>query len=345
MISLDCRLEPGTAAGEIFTASSRYDALNRVVQHVSPHIDQQGMVLNVTQPSYNEASYLKQVDVWLQQTSEPTSLLDPGTASLHAVTNIDYNAKGQRTKIEYGILDAGQNSQVNTVYAYDPETFRMTNLTTTRTTDGALFQDFNYYYDPAGNITHTQDDAQDTLYFNNKKVEPSSDYIYDAIYRLFKAAGREHLGLTSGVPNAPQPQSYNDWPNINLPHPNDGNAMGTYTEYFTYDPVGNMAQIQHAGTDPLNPGWTRAYTYAEASMIEPIRVSNRLTSTNVGTTTETFSTSGDGYDAHGNMLRMGQLQRIAWDFKDQPPVYTASGSEHLRHGRLAASGREDVLRL
>lgn len=303
--------------GEVFTGSSSLDALNRVIQQIAPHSNQQAPSLNITQPSYNEANFLETVDVWLQQTAEPDDLLDPTTATLHAVTNIDYNAKGQRITIDYGILDANGNSNVNTAYEYDPETFRLVSLTTTSTSDGTLFQDLLYYYDPVGNITHIQDDAQDTIYFKNKKVEPSADYLYDAIYRLIKATGREHLGQTGGVPNAPTPQSYNDWPNINLPHPNDGNAMGTYIENFGYDPVGNIQQSQHIGSSPANPGWTRTYAYTEASLLEPSRVSNRLSTTTVGGTTETYSTAGNGYDAHGNMLQMPQLQAMQWDFNDQ----------------------------
>src|SRR4029077_21124351 len=144
--------------------------------------------------------------------------------------------KGQRVLMNYGILDVNQKSQVNTAYQYDHDTFRLTDLTTTRQSDDVLLQDLQYYYDPVGNITHIQDDAdiQNVVYFKNKRVEPSADYVYDAIYRLTQAIGREHLGQTGGVSNAPTPQSYNDWSNINLPHPNEGNAMGTYIENFGY---------------------------------------------------------------------------------------------------------------
>ena len=39
---------------------------------------------------------LDQMDVWLQQAAAPAALLDPATADRHAVTGIDYNARGQR---------------------------------------------------------------------------------------------------------------------------------------------------------------------------------------------------------------------------------------------------------
>ena len=50
--------------------------------------------------------------------------------------------------------------------------------------------------------------------------------------------------------------------------PNDGNAMGTYIERYVYDAVGNFLQMQHRGSDPAHPGWTRRYDYSEASLIE-----------------------------------------------------------------------------
>jgi RHS repeat-associated protein len=304
---------------EVFASSSLFDALNRIIQQVAPHSNRPGTKLNIVQPTYNEASLLETVDVWLEQVAEPWASLDPKTASLHAITNIDYNAKGQRVLIEYGVLDANQKSEVNTTYQYDPETFRLANLTTTRKTDKVLLQDLQYYYDPVGNITHIHDDAdiQNVIYFKNRRVEPSADYVYDAIYRLIKATGREHLGQTGDVPNSPTPQSYNDWSNINLPHPNDGNAMGTYIENFDYDAAGNIQQIQHIGSEPANPGWKRTYAYDETSLLEPSKQSNRLTSTTVGGVTDNYSAAGDGYDAHGNMLRMPPLQIMQWDFKDQ----------------------------
>jgi RHS repeat-associated protein len=281
------------ALGETFASSTTYDALNRPITATSPDN-------SVYRRTFNEANLLDTMDVNLQGAQTPTAF----------VTSIEYNAKGQRVLIDYG-------NGVKTEYTYDPLTFRLTNSKTTRTTDQAILQDLTYTYDPSGNITKIMDSAQQTIYFNNHVVTPDNDYTYDAIYRLTKATGREHLGQTGGIPNAPTPQSYNDWPNINLPHPNDGKAMGTYIENFGYDSVGNIQQIQHVGSDPANSGWKRTYAYNEASLLEPGEQSNRLSNTTVGGTTDNYSTAGDGYDAHGNMLHMPQLQIMRWDFKDR----------------------------
>src|SRR6185503_12157418 len=172
---------------------------------------------------------------------------------------------------------------------------------------GCGVQSLHYTYDPVGNVTHIHDDAQQTIYFRNKRVEPSADYIYDATYRLIEATGREHLGQQGDVP---RPHSHDDVPRVRLPQPGEGNAMGAYIERYAYDAVGNMGAMRHIGAGAGNPSWTRTFEYGEASQLAVGQQSNRLTSTMVGGTPETYSVAGDGYDAHGNMLRLPQLQAM-----------------------------------
>ena len=292
---------------ETFTTATRFDCLNRVTQQIAPYSDGAGAKLNIAQPTYNEANLLQATDIWLQQGAEPGGLLASAGASFHSVVNIDYDEKGRRTVIDYG-------NGASTTYQYDPDTFRLTHLLTSRKSDGVALQDLVYYFDPTGNLTHIQDnsDIQNVVYFANRRVDPSADYTYDAVYRLISATGREHLGMTGKVPNAPTPESYNDWLNVNLPHPNDGNAMGVYTENYAYDTAGNPLAIQHVGSTPANPGWTRSYRYAEASLNEPARFNNRLSGTTVGSAAESYT-----YDVHGSTLRMPHLQAMQWDFKNQ----------------------------
>jgi RHS repeat-associated protein len=276
---------------DLFASSSRYDALNRPVALTTPD-------LSVIQPTYNEANLLETVNV----------LLRGAAAATPFVTNIDYDAKGQRMLIVLG------SANTQTEYTYDPLTFRLTNLTTTRPSDSVVLQDLGYTYDPVGNITYIQDDADihNVVFFRNVRVEPSADYTYDAIYRLILASGREQLGLG---PLPPQPTSYNDVPRVNLPHPGDGKAMGTYTEKYQYDGVGNFLQFVHQGANPANPGWTRAYSYNEISPLEAGKTNNRLSSTAISGTqmlNEPYT-----YDQHGSMASMPQLQAMQWDFKEE----------------------------
>ncbi|HEY0514657.1 MAG TPA: RHS repeat-associated core domain-containing protein, partial [Thermoanaerobaculia bacterium] len=284
---------------ETYASSTVYDALNRPIQVVAPHA--MGSQTAVVQPTYNEAALLEKLDVWPRFDGEPQALLDGGTADLHAVTNLDYNAKGQRVLIEYG-------NGVRTDYDYDPLTFRLRRLRTRR--GRHALQDLGYTYDPAGNITHLRDGAQETIFFRNRAVEPSADYAYDALYRLIAATGREHLGQPGG---APEPTSPTDAPRVGLPHPGDGAAMGRYRERYEYDEVGNFLRLIHHGEPHASGGWTRSYRYEEASQIEPSQVSNRLTSTQTGHhAAESYT-----YDADGNTTAMPHLSLMQWDFRDQ----------------------------
>ena len=228
---------------------------------IAPHSDQAGATVSVIEPIYNEANLLEQVHAWLNQNTEPAERLDPATANLHAVTNIDYNAKGQRERIAYG------NTAV-TEYSYDDKTFRLLRLRTTRPTFPAVeqvVQDLHYTYDAVGNITTIRDEAQQTIYFDNTVVEPHAEYTYDAIYRLTVASGREHKGQASNNRPEHRPEwkphyDFNDSTRINLAHPHDGQAMRPYTERYAYDEVGNILKMLHSAT---NGDWTRHYQYAD----------------------------------------------------------------------------------
>jgi RHS repeat-associated protein len=267
-------LEPQT-----FTTAATYDALNRSVTLTTPDA-------SIHRPTYNDAGLVTRIDVNLRGAATATAF----------VTAITYDAKGLREQIAYG-------NGATTAYQYDPNTFRLTHLTTMRASDQASLQDLAYAYDPVGNITHVQDDAdiQNTIYFRNQRIEPSSAYVYDALYRLIQATGREHIGQLS------QPQTdWDDSPRMNQPLPTDGQAMRNYVENYSYDAVGNILQIIHQA---MNGNWTRAYTYDEPN---PSPTNNRLTSTAVGALKEPYT-----YDPHGNMTRMPHVPQMAWDFKDQ----------------------------
>lgn len=363
----DWRLEPPLEA-ESFESAARYDALNRVIQSIAPHSTLARGRYNVIQAVYNEASLLERVHVWVALESEPARLLD-ATASIPSavgVDHIDYDARGRRQRIDY-------KNGVATFYSYDPLTLRLVHLLTRR--DPALFpgdcphpppngwpgcqaQNLRYTYDPIGNVTHIQDDAQQTIYFRNRRIEPSNDYTYDAIYRLIEGTGREHLGQAG----AALPHSSSDSGSVELLSgdaghfgPNDGNAMGRYLERYVYDSVGNFLQMQHRGGDPVSSGWTRHYAYAETSLIEDGRASNRLSRTTLGPVTPNPLAERYEHDAHGNMVRMPQLgggspgPNMEWDYRDQlyradlggggavVYVYDASGAR-VRKVRQKAAG-------
>jgi RHS repeat-associated protein len=311
--ALDAAAAPLLIAADRFTSTTTYDALNRPIQVVTPH--SAGMNPNVLRPSYNEAGLLDRLDVWLQQSAAPAGLLDPATAGLLAVTGIRYNARRQRARLALG------NGTITT-YAYDFQTFRLVNLATTRPNTfpagQQLVQDLSYFYDPVGNITRIRDDAdiQNVIYFQNQRVEPSTDYTYDPIYRLITAKGREHLGQTGGALNPPQQVTNDDSPRMGTFDPDDVNAMGPYTEAYTYDGVGNLLRMVHLVSSGT---WTRGYAYDETSRITPSETNNRLSATSLpGDDVENGPYSAKyTHDDHGNMEVMPHLPAMAWDEQDR----------------------------
>jgi RHS repeat-associated protein len=275
---------------EIFKISTAYDALNRPLTLMTPD-------KSVIQSVYNEANLLERVHINIHGAETITTL----------ISNIDYDPKGQPELIEYG-------NGIITKYQYDENiTSRLIHLQTVRGSE--KLQDLFYSYDPIGNITHIQDDADihNVVFFHNKRVEPSADYTYDAIYRLIEATGREHLGQTpTGALLPPTPTNPIDEPRVNLPHPGDGNAMGNYTEDYTYDSVGNILEIIHHGIVNSNPGWRRIFQYNKSSLIQSNTNNNCLSSTNVGSVTEDYD-----YDSNGNIISMAHLPIMKWDHHNQ----------------------------
>ncbi len=268
---------PPALGPDTFTTATTYDALSRPVTITTPDG-------SVTSPVFNERSLLAQISDTLADSASPVSY----------VTSVSYDPKGQRQLISYG-------NGAATSYAYDPDTFRLIQLQTTRPSAGNPLQNLTYTYDPAGNVTRIGDAAQQTIYFANQAVTASADYTYDAIYRLTRATGREHIGQVG------QPQTdWNDSARISVPLPTDGQAMRNYAETYAYDQVDNITAVVHTAA---NGNWTRSYAYDGPAT--PL-ANNQLTSTTVGPATSSYS-----YDANGNMITMPQLQVMTWDWKNQ----------------------------
>ena len=279
---------------ETFTSQSTYDALNRPLRVITPD---QSVIL----PAYNEAGLLRQLSGNVRG-ANPASIF---------ISGVDYDAHGRRSSIGYG-------NGVTAQYAYDPQTFRLIRLTTTRS--AASFpgdwpspsnlpggvQNLSYTYDPVGNITHIADESQPAVFFQNQKVDAGTDYVYDAIYRLIQATGREHIGQNQAL------TAFDNWEdagNLNLPQPGDGTQMGSYTENFRYDPVGNFLSMVHQAT---GNNWTRNYAYNEPSALEAGKFNNRLSHTQAGGFTFPYT-----HDDHGNMTTMPHLTLIQWDYRNQ----------------------------
>lgn len=297
-----------------FISSTTYDALNRPLTVTTPDG-------SIYRPTYSEANLLEKVAVNLRGAPAPTLF----------VADIDYNAKGQRERIEYGCGAGPDHPGVTTTYQYDPETFRLIHLKTVRPvglnglasqifTDPAVVQDLHYTYDPAGNITRLEDVALKTVFHDGERVDPVASYTYDALYRLIEAKGHEHIGQTAFALNPPN-GNRRDYPLAGLAdfiaHPNDTQRLRNYIESYVYDPVGNFELVTHSFQ---NGGWNRHYEYQEDSLIEPGLKSNRLSKTWLGNGvnhTETYAyTDAQGNDVHGCMTAINNIKMV-WDFEDQ----------------------------
>lgn len=281
---------------EVFETSTTYDALNRPKKTTLPD-------RSVVVPTYNKGGYVETLKV---------NILGLGTW-VDFMKGQDYDAKGQRQYVKYG------NGSI-TKYFYEGTTFRLKNLLTT--VGNERLQDLHYTYDAVGNVTEIVDDAQSTYYYNNRAISPTKKYTYDALYRLTKATGREHVGGGSGVPTE------EDLPHLqNLPHNNIQSAVSAYVQEYRYDTVGNILQMKHQSLG-TSGGWTRDYKYYNDA-------TNRLKETTVGGTTPTYTQ----YDAHGNMTKMPHLQALRWNFMDELRMVELNANDRAYYNYDASGQR------
>jgi YD repeat-containing protein len=216
---------------EVYASQSKFDALNRCVEFTSADD-------STVYYKYDEAGYLQSLTGRIRDSEDHTSF----------VRNTEYNAKAQRTSIEYG-------NGTMTQYSYDPNTFQLIHLFTRRdnrefpddeprasaSQSGGQVQNLCYTFDAVGNITKVIDKSQQRIFHKNIAVEPSNEYTYDALYRLIEATGREHLSLAK-KPTAPG-ELFKP-----VDHRNDSTAMSKYLESYKYDEVGNFVWMQHQNT-------------------------------------------------------------------------------------------------
>jgi RHS repeat-associated protein len=280
-----------TLSDEVFTQRTEYDALNRMTRLENWHRTDQ--IPAIYTPHYNRRGILA---------SETLSVREETT---EAILNIEYDAKGQRTRIQYG-------NGTTTRYHYDAETFRLVQLRTTHTSPGErlpdppsnlsnwnVLQNLYYTYDPVGNITEIHDDAYEPVFFNNQMVEPRNRYTYDALYRLIEATGRENYQATEA------PDRREEAP-FTIQFPVGDRALRNYTQFYTYDAVGNIQQMRHVAE---RGSWTRNYAYAETN--------NRLLRTWKGD--DTVNAVVYDYDTHGSLLNLDRTPdkyRLRWDYRD-----------------------------
>jgi RHS repeat-associated protein len=291
----------------VFRATTAFDALNRVTQSTAP--DHTPANLNQAVPAdgtiyryrYNEAGLLQAIQLDLK----------PGRAARNSqvqefVTAIDYNARGQRTCLVYG-------NGVTTEYDYDPETFRLTRMGTRRA-DGSRLAELYYCYDPAGNLSQVEDAVFHDVFNHNQRISAVSGYLYDPVYRLVQASGREHEALNAC--------NYREGPQqlfIQLTQPlSNGQALRNYKEHYRYDRSGNLLWIRHEAGP--NGSWRRSQAYETEDACARDENGERIRSNRLHTTSAVCPFETDArvvHDANGNITRMPGLPDLGWNHADR----------------------------
>ncbi|MGE5329273.1 MAG: SpvB/TcaC N-terminal domain-containing protein [Deltaproteobacteria bacterium] len=253
-----------------YTTSINYDALNRQTRIVKPD---HSAIKNI----YNQASLLNEIRVKVKDGAEEAY-----------VTNIDYNEKGQRVKIQYG-------NNTSTIYTYDKNTFKLVQLLTEKTAEPRVLQNLNYTYDPVGNITNIEDLANQNNFYTGDTIPPQNSYTYDALYRLISATGREYE--QDSIPF----DEYDNARKLNS-CTNSPNSLSNYAQQYVYDSVGNIQRIVHSPQNSEAINWIRSFSYKADN--------NHLLSIRTGDVIGEYS-----YDSNGNITRMPHLDILEWDYE------------------------------
>lgn len=93
-----------------------------------------------------------------------------------------------------------------------------------------VLQDFEYEYDPMGNIVRILDHAYTPTYFSNQRVDGHQEFDYDTLYRLIRATG------------------YSDAPpsdRLGLPQSTNPDDRRNYVEHYDYDHGDNLVKTTH----------------------------------------------------------------------------------------------------
>jgi len=270
---------------EVFETTQRYAPLGEMLGQT----DAGG---NVRSFAFDRAGHLLEVGLKLAGSLEEPRLL---------VSNIHYDDFGRSIREQAG-------NGIITTSRYAKEDGRLLQLQS-RDADGKSLQDFHYTYDPVGNITCIEDKAQLTRHFNNQQIDPVDCYVYDSLYQLIQATGRE-VSQPSHGPALPAWQTT----------PLDPNQLRNYTQTFNYDAAGNLQ--------------TRHHSNAEAFEMFTAPDSNRSVA-------EKGNLSG-GFDANGNQLELLRGQQMSWDVRNQLSSVTMvsrdEGPDDIEWYRYASLG-------
>ncbi|MBG6030178.1 hypothetical protein I5E97_03825 [Proteus hauseri] len=270
-------------------------------KHITQRIcDATGAVLTETDSAghqrriaYDIAGFVKQSWLTLK-----------GQAQQVILRSLTYSAAGKKLREEQG------NGLVTT-YEYEPETQRLLHIKTERPQGHALgakiMQDLRYEYDAVGNIICLKNDAEATRYWRNQKVVPENRYIYDSLYQLVSATGRESA-------NQQTPASMQSQPVTTLVK--DTQSYTNYTRFYTYDRGGNLTQIRHNSS------------IAQQSFTHNICVSNKSNRALLGSQCSDPQKVDSYFDASGNLTTLLMGDELTWSARNTLEKTTHNINSH-----------------
>ncbi|MGN7915793.1 RHS repeat-associated core domain-containing protein [Enterobacter sp. 22466] len=223
------------------------------------------------------------------------------------VASLTYSAAGQKLREVHG-------NGVVTTYTYEAETLRLTGIKTERpaghVSGAKVLQDLRYEYDPVGNVMKISNDAEETRFWRNQKVVPENTYVYDSLYQLVSATGRE-------MANAGQQGS--NLPSATVRLPTDSSAFTYYTRTYSYDNAGNLIQTRHSA-----PATNNSYTIN-------ITVSDKSNRGVLSTLTENPSDVDALFTAGGQQTQLQPGQSLGWTPRNEllkvTPVVRDGGTD------------------
>ncbi|MCW0309565.1 hypothetical protein NB725_004042 [Pantoea ananatis] len=235
------------------------------------------------------------------------------------VKSLTYSAAGQKLREEHG------NGMVIT-YEYEPETQRLTGIKTARPDGHAsgakVLQDLRYEYDPVGNVLKITNDAEETRFWRNLKVVPENTYVYDSLYQLVSATGREMAGIAQQGSHLPAATTH---------LPTDSSAYTNYTRTYTYDEASNLTQVRHSA-----PATDNRYT-------TDITVSDHSNRGVLSTLTENAAGVDTLFTAGGQQKQLQPGQELVWTPRNEllkvAPVVRDGGTDDWESYRYDGGSR------
>ncbi len=283
-----------------FETRARYDALGRVTwQHLADgttrHID------------FEQGGGVRRLRV---------STADGALHESAFLTAATFNARGQRIG---AVL--GNGTAID--YEYDRTTYRLARLYARQPDPAAadrpplrVYQDIRYTHDPAGNLVHCVDRAQDppsgdVLSRLRGEVHAASTFRYDAFYQLREATGRAHEALQQHDHDArrrDQPDWIKGTRHLSL---SNAAVIRRYTRTYDYDPGGNLTRIGHQFH---MPGGDTSRNWHTDLWVSP--VSNRSLPA-LDLRGNPISGPESRFDPEtGNCLHLPHLHEFAWNYRN-----------------------------